>query len=56
MKDKLAAIASLVVTAVLSTCCTLPLALASIGLGSLSHRRTAYHQCNHSPRSGAVSH
>jgi hypothetical protein len=36
MKDKLAAIASLVVTAVLSTCCTLPLALASIGLGSLS--------------------
>jgi len=36
MKDKLAAIASLVVTAVLSTCCTLPLALASLGLGSLS--------------------
>ncbi len=36
MRDKLAAIASLVVTAVLSTCCTLPLALASIGLGSLS--------------------
>jgi len=36
MKDKLAAIASLVITAVLSTCCTLPLALASIGLGSLS--------------------
>jgi len=36
MKDKLAAIASLAVTAVLSTCCTLPLALASIGLGSLS--------------------
>ncbi len=36
MKDKLAAIASLVVSAVLSTCCTLPLALASLGLGSLS--------------------
>ncbi len=36
MKDRLAAIASLVVTAVLSTCCTLPLALASLGLGSLS--------------------
>src|SRR5436305_6315029 len=36
MKDKLAAIASLVITAILSTCCTLPLALASIGLGSLS--------------------
>jgi hypothetical protein len=36
MKDKLAAIASLVLTAVLSTCCTLPLALASLGLGSLS--------------------
>jgi hypothetical protein len=35
MKDKLAAIASLVVSAVLSTCCTLPLALASLGLGSL---------------------
>jgi hypothetical protein len=36
MKDKLAAIASLAVSAVLSTCCTLPLALASLGLGSLS--------------------
>ena len=36
MKDKLAAIGSLLVTAVLSTCCTLPLALASLGLGSLS--------------------
>src|SRR4051812_24929095 len=36
MKDKLAAIASLVVTAVLSTCCPLPPALASVGLGSLS--------------------
>ena len=36
MKDKLAAIGSLVVTAILSTCCTLPLALASLGLGSLS--------------------
>src|SRR5947207_6114878 len=36
MKDKLAAIASLVVSAVLSMCCTLPLALASLGLGSLS--------------------
>jgi hypothetical protein len=36
MKDKLAAIASLLLTAVLSTCCTLPLALASLGLGSLS--------------------
>lgn len=36
MKDKLAAIGSLVVTAALSTCCTLPLALASLGLGSLS--------------------
>jgi len=35
MKDKLAAILSLVVSAVLSTCCTLPLALASLGLGSL---------------------
>ncbi len=35
MKDKVAAIASLVVSAVLSTCCTLPLALASLGLGSL---------------------
>jgi len=35
MKDKLAAIATLVVSAVLSTCCTLPLALASLGLGSL---------------------
>lgn len=35
MKDRLAAIASLVVSAVLSTCCTLPLALASLGLGSL---------------------
>jgi hypothetical protein len=36
MKDKLAAIGSLVLSAVLSTCCTLPLALASLGLGSLS--------------------
>jgi len=36
MKDKLAAIGSLLVTAALSTCCTLPLALASLGLGSLS--------------------
>lgn len=36
MKDKLAAVGSLVLTAVLSTCCTLPLALASLGLGSLS--------------------
>jgi hypothetical protein len=36
MKDKLAAIGSLLITAVLSTCCTLPLALASLGLGSLS--------------------
>jgi hypothetical protein len=36
MKDKLAAIASLLLSAVLSTCCTLPLALASLGLGSLS--------------------
>lgn len=36
MRDKLAAIATLVITAILSTCCTLPLALASIGLGSLS--------------------
>ena len=35
MKDKLAAIGSLLITAVLSTCCTLPLALASLGLGSL---------------------
>lgn len=35
MKDKLAAIASIAVSAVLSTCCTLPLALASLGLGSL---------------------
>jgi hypothetical protein len=35
MKDKLAAIASLVVSVVLSTCCTLPLAMASLGLGSL---------------------
>ena len=35
MKDRLAAIASLVVSAALSTCCTLPLALASLGLGSL---------------------
>ena len=36
MKDKLAAIGSLVLSAVLSTCCTLPLALASLGLGTLS--------------------
>jgi len=36
MKDRLAAIGSLLVTAALSTCCTLPLALASLGLGSLS--------------------
>jgi len=36
MKDKLAAIGSLLLSAVLSTCCTLPLALASLGLGSLS--------------------
>lgn len=36
MRDKLAAIGSFLVTAVLSTCCTLPLALASLGLGSLS--------------------
>ena len=36
MKDKLAAIGSLLVTAALSTCCTLPLALAAFGLGSLS--------------------
>lgn len=36
MKDKLAAVGSLVLSAVLSTCCTLPLALASLGLGSLS--------------------
>ena len=36
MKDKLAAIGSLILSAVLSTCCTLPLALASLGLGSLS--------------------
>ena len=36
MKDKLAAIGSLLLTAALSTCCTLPLALASLGLGSLS--------------------
>ena len=36
MKDKLAAIGSLLLSAVLSTCCTLPLALASIGMGSLS--------------------
>src|SRR5262245_1051598 len=36
MKDKLAAIGSLILTAALSTCCTLPLALASLGLGSLS--------------------
>jgi mercuric ion transport protein len=36
MKDKLAAIGSLLITAALSTCCTLPLALASLGLGSLS--------------------
>ncbi|MBI3858128.1 MAG: hypothetical protein HY293_20800 [Planctomycetes bacterium] len=36
MKDKLAAIGSLLLSAVLSTCCTLPLALASLGLGTLS--------------------
>jgi len=36
MREKLAAIGSLVITALLSTCCTLPLALASLGLGSLS--------------------
>jgi hypothetical protein len=36
MRDKLAAIGSFLLTAVLSTCCTLPLALASLGLGSLS--------------------
>src|SRR5213076_2751072 len=36
MKDKLAAIGSLLVSAALSTCCTLPLALASLGLGTLS--------------------
>lgn len=36
MKDKLAAIGSIAVSALLSTCCTLPLALASLGLGSLS--------------------
>jgi hypothetical protein len=36
MKDKLAAFGSLLLSAVLSTCCTLPLALASLGLGSLS--------------------
>jgi hypothetical protein len=36
MKDKIAAIGSLVLSAALSTCCTLPLALASLGLGSLS--------------------
>jgi hypothetical protein len=36
MKDKLAAIGSLLITAALSTCCTLPLALASLGLGTLS--------------------
>src|SRR5258708_418888 len=47
MKDKVAAIASLVVSAVLSTCCTLPLALASLGLrsprlASLIHPIRAY--------------
>lgn len=42
MKDKLAAIASLVLTAVLSTCCTLPLALASLGLGSLGLGHLVY--------------
>lgn len=42
MKDKLAAVASLVLTAVLSTCCTLPLALASLGLGSLGLGHLVY--------------
>jgi hypothetical protein len=36
MRERLAAIGSLLITAILSTCCTLPLALASLGLGSLS--------------------
>lgn len=35
MKEKLAALGSLLASLVLSTCCTLPLALASLGLGSL---------------------
>ncbi len=35
MKEKIAAFGSLILSAVLSTCCTLPLALASLGLGSL---------------------
>ena len=35
MKEKLAAFGSLLASLVLSTCCTLPLALASLGLGSL---------------------
>lgn len=42
MKDKLAAVGSLVLTAVLSTCCTLPLALASLGLGSLGLGHLVY--------------
>lgn len=35
MKEKVAAAASFVASALLSFCCTLPLALASLGLGSL---------------------
>lgn len=35
MREKLAAVVSFAVSAVLSFCCTLPLALASLGLGSL---------------------
>lgn len=35
MKEKFAAVGSLVVSGVLSTCCTLPLALAAFGLGTL---------------------
>lgn len=35
MKEKFAAVGSLLVSGVLSTCCTLPLALASLGLGTL---------------------
>jgi hypothetical protein len=35
MRERLAAIGSLLLTAILSTCCTLPLALASLGMGSL---------------------
>ena len=35
MKEKLAAVGSLIASALLSFCCPLPLALASLGLGSL---------------------